>query len=216
MSDALEELLSIAGPALGAPPTSSEAVPRKLAPLLEARDGFYAFESALHVLPLDAEDDEMGLVAWNEASLWRRHYGDLADGHLFFAEDVFGGQFSLHDGAFCTWDPETGAHDVLATDLDGWARAVLDDFEVLTGHPLAHEWQAANGPLPDRHRLTPITPFFLGGEFSLSNLRLIDAVEGMRMRADVAVQVADLPDGTRVRLRHEDGRQVRPGQGPER
>lgn len=46
----------------------------------------------------------------------------------------------------------------------------------------------------------PKTPFFLGGEYSVSNLFAGDPLEGMRFKADLAMQTRDLSDGSKVRL----------------
>jgi len=39
--------------------------------------------------------------------------------------------------------------------LDGWARIVLDDYNVLTGYPLGKEWQQMHGRLAPGTRLLP-------------------------------------------------------------
>ena len=168
--------------------------------LLQQRNGFYALESALHVFPSHSSQQEIGLVDWNENALWRNEYKGLADDCLFFAEDVFGGQFCIKDGKVYTFDPETGALDYLADDIEGWAQAIVSDYEVLTGYPLAHQWQEQNGQLPAKKRLLPKLPFVAGGEFVLDNLYLADAVEGMRFRADIANQIKDLPDGAQIKF----------------
>jgi hypothetical protein len=102
------------------------------------------------------------------------------------------------DGVVCSFDPETGERKTLANDLSGWAAAVLQDYETLTAHPLAHTWQKANGPLPAGKRLLPKIPFVIGGAFALENLYAADVVKGMQFRGEVAVQLRDLPDGTEV------------------
>ncbi|MCB1878412.1 MAG: SMI1/KNR4 family protein [Chromatiales bacterium] len=167
---------------------------------LQQRNGFYALESALHVFPSHSSQQEIGLLDWNENALWRNDYQGLADDCLFFAEDVFGGQFCIKDSKVYTFDPETGALDYLADDIEGWAQAIVSDYEVLTGYPLAHQWQERNGQLPARKRLLPKLPFVAGGEFVLDNLYLADAVEGMRFRADIANQIKDLPDGAQIKF----------------
>lgn len=43
--------------------------------------------------------------------------------------------------------------------------------------------------------------FVLGGESDLMNLAATDGVEAMGFRGCIAVQLADLPDGTKVVLR---------------
>jgi hypothetical protein len=202
MTDAIEDLLSISSPALGTTTPDAGRVPAALGRLLAQRNGFYAFEGALHVFADREAPGELGLERWNAQDVWRDRYGGLADNHFFFAEDVFGGQFSISDGGIVTWDPETGQTEPLAGDVEGWAQALLDDFQVLTGQPVAHEWQAAHGPLSLGERLLPITPFVLGGDFSISNLRAVDAVAAMRYRGVLATQLHDLPEGTAVRLKY--------------
>jgi hypothetical protein len=46
----------------------------------------------------------------------------------------------------------------------------------------------------------PKIPFFLGGSYSMENLWAGDAVEGMRFKADLAIQTKNLPDGSQVRI----------------
>lgn len=206
--ESIEKLLEVASPplaaghaalsqnlwSLGGPQTGA------LEELLKQRNGFYAFESALHLFPADSARGTLGLEEWNGPSLWRDAYSGMADEGLFFAEDLFGGQFVLRPEGVFTFDPETGELEEIAQDLEGWAAAVLDDYEVLTGHPLAHEWQASRGALQPGHRLVPKIPFVLGGKFEVANLHLLPAVKGMRLRGSIATQIRDLPEGAQVRL----------------
>jgi hypothetical protein len=172
----------------------------ELLDLLVRKNGFYAFESALHVFPMRSIRSEIGLVEWNSHSLWSGEYQEkLIDHCLFFAEDIFGGQFCVRPEGVFLFDPETGVFDFLAKDLEGWAQAVLSDYEVLTGYPLAHRWQKLNGAIPPGMRLIPKTPFVLGGEFSTENLMIFDRIKGMQLRANLAVQIRDLPDGTPIK-----------------
>jgi len=90
----------------------------ELLTLLRQKNGFYAFEPALHVFPNDSFEDEMTLSWWNSHGLWRNGYGGLAVGCLFFAEDVFGNRFCLPQGQVCFLDAETGQAEVVAGSLD--------------------------------------------------------------------------------------------------
>jgi hypothetical protein len=211
MPDAICRLISLASPPLsadrpGALPPSASSLRAELACLLAQRNGFVAFEGSLRVFPDGSTTAGCDLTSWNAPSLWRTHYDGLADGLTCFAEDIFGMQFALDETAeeIVVFDAETGARDPLAGSLEGWARAVLDEPAVLTGHPLAHEWQTQRGPLPLTHRLVPIVPFVLGGEFITANLYPLEASSGMRLRGDLAVQIRDLPEGTPVRYVVED------------
>lgn len=208
MLSGLEKLLSSASPSLNDDPPALDERLRSLAgPLadellrmLQERNGFYALESALHVFPSHACQQGVGLDEWNDDTLWRAEYQGMADGCLFFAEDVFGGQFCIRNGKVYTFDPETGTLEYLADDVEGWATTIVNDYDVLTGYSLAHQWQERNGPLPANKRLLPKVPFVAGGEFDLGNLYLADALEGMKFRADIAKQIQNLPDGAQIRF----------------
>lgn len=200
--DAIDKLVSLAGPPLGEPADASVS-PRlgdDLAGVLARRNGFYAFESALHVFPVGPAPGRTTIELWNDEDLWRGEYSGMADGHQFFAEDVFGGQFSLCNDEVFSFEPESGEAERIAASLDEWASLVLADLDLLTGFPLAHEWQLVKGALPEGSRLLPKLPFVLGGEFAVDNLYLLDAAKGMRLRGELATQLRDLPDGATVKF----------------
>src|SRR5207245_6232815 len=119
---------------------------------------------------------------------------DLIGKFLFFAEDVFGDQFCLHEGRVCSFDAETGELKVLGHSLEDWAKRILDDYELLTGYPLIHKWQELHGPVPIGTRLMPKIPFVLGGGYSLDNLYVLASVSAMKSRGNLARQIKDLPD----------------------
>jgi len=206
----LAKLLSIAGPPLrGSTPPKPSILAKQgrlgaqLYDLLCRRNGFFAFESSLHVLPLGL-GKTMDLETWNSAGLWRQEFENQANGLLFFAEDLFGTQFGIQDDRVLLFEPETGEVTSFATDLDEWSRRILDDFEVLTGYTLGHAWQEVHGVLPQDRRLVPKVPFVLGGAFALENLYLANPIEAMRFRGDLARQIQNLPDGTQIRLKISD------------
>lgn len=138
---------------------------------------------------------------WNAPDLWRDTYGDLATDLYFFAEDAFGNQFAIQNDRIASFDAETGAVELFATTVEVWAERMMTDYELLSGFPLAHEWQTHNGPIAPGSRLVPKIPFVLGGEFTVENLHALDAVKGMRWRGDLARQIRDLPDGASVELK---------------
>lgn len=176
----------------------------QLQSLLKQRNGFYAFEAALHVFPASPQEKELTLGEWNTFDLWRFEYGELAHKAMFFAEDAFGNQFCIRDNRVCSFDAETGALDVLASSLEEWAKRLLSEYRVLTGHPLIHLWQERNGSIPTGARLMPKIPFVLGGEYSLGNLYALSDVRAMRSRGNLARQLKNLPDGSQIEFRVVD------------
>jgi hypothetical protein len=200
---AMDQLLAIAsepiGPPIGA--GSAEILAARgdsgleLLEVLRARNGFYAFFSALHVFPLGKAAGERDLESWNAEALWRDAYAHLAAGCLFFAEDIFGGQFCIKNEAIFVFDPETGEQTRSGGTLEDWAQHVLLEHDSLCGTPLAREWQERYGALPPGRRLVPKMPFVLGGDFAVENLYVSDAVEAMRFRGALAQHLRSLPDG---------------------
>lgn len=209
MTQHLEKLVRIGSAPLAPRPPDvqrireafGEEAERHLGRMLNLKNGFYAFEGALHVLPDVGAPPERGLHDWNARTSWRQDYSGLADDAVFFAEDVFGMQFCLREGAVATFDPETGGFERTAAGLEEWAEQILSSPGILTGHPVARAWQMQHRPLPPGMRLFPIKPFVTGGEFTAENVHALDALKGMRYSASIAKQLRDLPDGTRITLK---------------
>jgi hypothetical protein len=177
---------------------------RCLEPLLRERNGFLAFQGALHVFSAsDADVTPLGysLGFWNSPESWRRGYDGAVDDLLFFAQDVFGEQFGLSDGTVCRFNPETGRTREIGASLGEWAARILRTPAQETGFPLAEEWQWRHGRLKPTHRLIPKVPFTFGGDYDLANLYAADVLQAMRTRATIWRQTRHLPPGTRVRFR---------------
>lgn len=201
MENSIDKLVDVAGPALtGALVTGVGRTHAALAELLRKKNGFFAFEAALRVFPGGESVSSPSLDAWNSPELWRHSYGALTNGMLFFAEDIFGTQFCIKDGTIYTFDPETAELTFLAEDFEGWAEAILADYDLYTGYSIAHEWQVRNGKLSELDRLIPKIPFVLGGEFSVENLISMDGARTMRCRGNLARQIKELPDGAQIRF----------------
>jgi hypothetical protein len=208
--NSIEKLVSIAGASLTTEPPSlsSKLVglaggnTEDLLSLLWSKNGFYAFESALHVFPSHQSANLLGLslADWNSDESWRYAYLGDADEGIFFAEDIFGCQFCLKNNSVYSFDPETATFDHIAENLLTWAEKILNDYDALTGYSIAHAWQKKNGSLKDGTRLIPKIPFILGGEYSTDNLWVCESVLAMRQRASIALQTKELMDGEKVKI----------------
>lgn len=205
MSSAIQKLCDLGGPPLGeAVSTLTGALlssGHALGRLLAVKNGFQCFESALHIFPFGPRSKGISLESWNNPETWRKYYKGLIDkDDLFFAQDAFGGQFFFRDKSVWEFDPETGSAAQQAPDIETWCAIMLLDWRVLSGYPLAHEWQRLHRPLRLEERLAPKIPFVMGGGFEVGNLYSADAISLMRSRADIALQLVDLEDGSRIRL----------------
>ena len=94
----LNKLLSIASDQLCDNTTNhltydSNSLLEQLNIVLKEKNGFYIFESALHVFPSISSDNQIGIIEWNETSLWKTYYNCDLSNVTFFAEDIFGNQF---------------------------------------------------------------------------------------------------------------------------
>lgn len=172
--------------------------------LYRLRNGFFAFESALHIFPIGPSPG-LNVVDWNDNRLWKQCYEIETPEFFCFGENIFGEPFCIVEDSVSRFDPETGDFEYLAPTIDSWAELILEDFPFHTGHRLAHEWQATNKPIEAGYRLLPRIPFVCGGAFETANLIEVDAAQGMRSRASLANQIRDLPDGTTIRfVVHDD------------
>src|SRR5882672_8607004 len=139
MPNNLDRLLSIASsplrPSIPEMPQSLTARndrTSELYAMLSKINGFFAFESALHVFPLGFGEG-LALESWNSWSLWRSEYEDLPAGLFFFAEDGFGHQFAIHRSSLVLFDPETGTTIDFAPPLEIWQECIPDDYELQQG-----------------------------------------------------------------------------------
>ncbi|MFI1520827.1 hypothetical protein [Kitasatospora cineracea] len=194
----MDRLLGISSAALRGESAEGVGVPSLLQPLIAARNGFFAFESALLVRPWGGG---RGTAEWwNSGEVWRDSYDELPTGLTFFAEDIFGFQFAVDEGGFCSFDPETAESERISDSLDGWIDYMLSEYDEATGYSIAHEWQSVNGPIPAGSRLAPAVPFVLGGSYDADALAAKSDVELARFRATIFNQIRNLPDGAQVRI----------------
>jgi hypothetical protein len=200
----LQKLISIASDSfsmdLGSEANLNE-FPSELSMLLESRNGFCAFESALVVFPTKKYDGVPGVYEWNDLTGWRRHYRTvMADEYLCFAQDLFGLQFAISNAGVIRLNPETGKVTFYARSIEEWAERLLENYAEDTGWPLAHEWQLIHGFLPANLRLLPKLPFVLGGEYEVENLVALDCQQVMDYWGKLYEAIRNLPDGQAISL----------------
>jgi hypothetical protein len=209
---AIETLSKMVTPARSRAPFRPEALPAELQaagyllePLLSRVNGFYAFESALQVFGTEAVESNDDIAEWNSAASWRQEFGEVAEGLLFFAQDIFGGQFAASERGFFHFNIESAELQPMGKDIEEWATCLLSRWGYWTGHSIAHEWQVRYGPLKSGHRLFPKVPFVLGGAFEIENLWEGLASDAIGFFGYIASQLRELPDGTRVELELPNG-----------
>ena len=198
----LERLLDIAGPELATLRSLPETM-APVAPLLSVRNGFLAFESALLVPPF-LGDGSPNCIAELNRGTWRE---DLLPNHgpiIFFGVDAFGDVFGIGRDGVVHHSIIGGTTEKIAQNLDGWANAILDDYDYLTGWSLAAEWQKQNRPLVPFERLMIYPPPALGGEFAIDRMSAVPLAEWLDFAGTLYQQIKDLPDGAQIDIEITD------------
>ena len=99
--------------------------------ILSIKNGFYAFESALHFLGTGSDRPDIDIEAWNSPDLWIKNYATIKPDGLCFAEDLFGNQFYIASSGIYNFDCETGDKEKLARNFREWCKMqflFLKDF----------------------------------------------------------------------------------------
>ena len=200
---AIEHLTRIASDSIcPTAPASRVSLPDSLALLLTAKNGLFAFEGALLVLPTEGDGRIPGLFQWNDNDGWRRHYPRLPGEILFFAMDAFACQFGVStSGAIYRLESETGDLTLHSAGLAEWAEKVMLNYDFETGWSVAKEWQEHWGPLESGERLLGKHPFVLGGDYVVENLVALPCADAMKKLGRLAEQVAAVPEGSTVTIK---------------
>ncbi|WP_019853100.1 hypothetical protein [Actinopolyspora mortivallis] len=174
---------------------------KELAELLSEMNGFFAFNAGVQIFHAGGDGFGPELSYWNARETWKEAFDGLADKYFCFGQDILGMQYAIQEGtALVRFDPETARSSHIGYSLEDWAAWLLDNPEINGTSILAKVWQDQKGPLEPGQRLVPLKFFEFGGEVSFDNLVVKDAVEAMRVRGPIAVQIHDLPPGSEIRL----------------
>ena len=166
---------------------------KELIESIQNNHGFYAFESALHFFSKNEAELLNSFIEKNSL------YYDAINNCNFIAEDLFGNLFcKTMDNKYYLLDLETGDLEYIGNSFDSWAKNILEDYNYFTGYSIGHNWQKKYGMIEDQHRLIPIKPFVLGGEYSDENLMLIEQKKGLLSRHSLYQQIKDIPDNNKV------------------
>jgi hypothetical protein len=184
--------------------------------LLQRRNGGYFYGGALHVFGACREPVFHSLVQWNEPGLWREPYGDACEGLVFFAEDAFGDQFALDAaGKVYEFRAEQGAAEEIADDFDTWLLIAVEAPDELLGRGTFVRWVTQHGHLPHGSQLQAYPPFIFADDPEQVQLDAVEAVENMQFHAALAVQIAEIPAGARMKVEFtEEGINIIPEEGP--
>jgi hypothetical protein len=127
-------------------------------------------------------------------------FAEVEPSDVPFAEDAFGDQFLLREGAVVRLRGELGELGDAAESLEAFFMALAAGAEqVLDYQPLLN-FRQAGGELQPGQLLAAFPPFVLQADASTRELRAVDALEQRRSLARLARRLHGLPDGAEVKL----------------
>jgi hypothetical protein len=118
--------------------------------------GIILSEGLLHVLGACSSPPNHSILAWNDTAGWRRSWGAIPDGCVFFAQTAFGDQFGYRGGKIVRFRALEGRVDAMHANLEEWLQAVVLDPEFSLDKRLFDACVRAHGPLPHGGHFAPV------------------------------------------------------------
>jgi hypothetical protein len=185
------------GPRIDDPDILS-ATPEDLSSLLRDANGFILYHGGLHV---------RGAVispAWHSLrhaiegpEAFHRLYDAVLPTDIPFAQDCFGDQFLLRDGAVFRLEAETGEIEETSANLGNFFSSVSNDaFEFLSFD--------ADLRLEPGQLMHAYPPFCVERPESGYSLKAVPALELIQFHADFAKQISNVPESGQVQVRIVD------------
>ncbi len=166
---------------------------------LRSFNGGYFFDNALHIFGTAEETPHHDLNYIN--NLFRVSFRELSKDIWFFAEDIFGNPYGFYDNNVILFNLETSDKEIVAKDFSGWLNEINNDIDYYTGQSLAQKLNKEDKfQLSCGKRLGAKYPFVIGGEYTIENLTLKGFKDNIGYNASIAKQIADLPDGSAIKL----------------
>ena len=178
-----------------------DCLPSALKDLLLQINGFIQFGGGFHVRGICSEPEWHSLFhVWTGEMALHNLYEEVKQSDVPFAQDALGDQFLLRDCMVWKLSSETGQVESLNCDLWQFLDNVQNDpVEYLALQPLVNFYHSG-GELESGQLLQAYPPFCVGESSQGVSLRAVSALEHIRFLSDFARQIADLPDGTKIRL----------------
>ncbi len=178
-------------------------VPAFLRDLLSQVNGFAAFGGAFHLRGACTAPAWHALrEAWEGDAAFHVLYDwAVSPDDVPFAEDAFGDQYLVRDGAVWRLWAETGETARVADGVEAFLRDLLARPAEALGFDPADALEWTGGSLAPGRTLHAFPPFFVDIGDRARSVRPLDALEARGSRAAIARQVKDLPDGARIEFR---------------
>ncbi len=166
----------------------------------EICDGGYFYNRSLQIYSVNKTNIYNDIIEVNE--FLRREYPNIVrDDEIFFAQEIFGNQFGFSPKGIIFFNIETGEKEIIGSTFSDWIDVLLDDLDFYSGHLIVEQWQNIHSVLSYDMRLCAIKPFVIGGAYEIENLYSCLFPQYISTNANIARQIYDLPEGTKVNLK---------------
>jgi hypothetical protein len=170
-------------------------LPPELVRLLGDLNGFIIGNGTLHVRGASLIPDWHSLrAAWHGPSAFHALYDDVLENDIPFAEDQFGDQFLIRNGAILRLSAETGEIETYVDNLAVFLRRLNEDIEGFFNVSLRHTMEP--GQL-----LLAYPPFVFRESSGGAALNPVRAGEVILFHADLAKKLRDVPEGGTIEFK---------------
>jgi len=192
--------ITFQGPAID-DPEAMDRVPEALRNLLVQVNGFIQFGGGFHLRGACREPLWHSLShAWAGPTALFRLFPAVKDTDVPFAQDGLGDQYLLRNGRVLRLQAETGEISELSHSLSSFLEAIQrEPVETLQLQPLLAFWEDG-GELEPGQLLSVYPPFCTRESAAGVSYRAIPAAERIGFLANLATQLANHPDGAKVRF----------------
>jgi hypothetical protein len=179
-------------------------LPHAYRQILEQINGFIQFSGGLHIRGVCATPRWHALAeVWFGDHALPMLYSAVRPADIPFGQDALGDQFLMRDTVVHRLSAETGELESLGcTLLEFLERAQNDPVGYLSLQPML-QFYTDGGTLTPGQLLNVYPPFCTKEAAKSVSLRAIPTLERIRFLADLARQLATIPDGTQVRFEGE-------------
>ncbi|MBX3739546.1 MAG: hypothetical protein KF712_01040 [Akkermansiaceae bacterium] len=179
--------------------TFLRSLPDELREIIEPTGGFILHYGAIHFRGCADEPDWNSLLLASRSGRSMMHLYPAVDvDDIPFAQDQFGDQYLLRGVEVMRLDAETGTISVFARCLTEFMDGIEADIEGYLNVGLEHRLQPGQGFLA-------YPPFCMAeSRGGTSSFKAVPMDELIRFHADLARQIADLPDGGEIRFEMTD------------
>lgn len=191
---------SYEGPAFD-PGYRPDGLPDDLFDLLAETNGYVGMNGSLHFRGIGDVPDWHSLErVWRGAEALHERYAAVLEADVPFAQDCLGDQYLLRDGKVFCLQAETGEVEALKTGLGGFVLQAMAKPDDVCGAAFVRRLADEGHELQPGELIHVYPPMCFEEAADGVSLRAVPALDLLDWHADLALQLAEIEDGERVKI----------------